>query len=326
MTLLGISLSLITMLLWSIDIIVSRIAITQYEGSPAIFACVMLLSAAVILIIIGGSGQKSLKTIKSPYSWAYGVTQIIANIFTISALAYITNTELTLLYRFNILISLVIGTVFFARSMGKADVWGSFIILLCIIFVSFNLPPETRNIALFLCFIGCFTQVVRTVIAETHPISDAKDTIRDRCQVAGYVMFITSFMFLAVTYTGAVLKAEMSVEAINKMPFLAQMPTFEDVMNINNYAFGIPLGVLIYGPGVYFYFWATKVSKTENFTIAITFMPVVTYVLEMLVSTTGLLDVSNIGTSDLAAGGIIVITALLMILMRRKKAVSKAGA
>jgi diguanylate cyclase (GGDEF)-like protein len=76
------------------------------------------------------------------------------------------------------------------------------------------------------------------------------------------------------------------------------------------------MGISVMPMAMYFFFYATKVAKTETFMMVSSFLPFITYAIERTFSFFGLLDIGSISSGDFIAGGLIVAGAMYMIYMR----------
>jgi diguanylate cyclase (GGDEF)-like protein len=70
---------------------------------------------------------------------------------------------------------------------------------------------------------------------------------------------------------------------------------------------------------MYFFFHATKTAKTETFMAVSSTLPFMTYAVEGTMSWFGLLDISGVTYTDLAAGVVIMLGAFLIEYMRHRK-------
>lgn len=321
----GLLLSLAAVLLWGIDAVVYRYAAATLHVNPVVFSCLALFVGSLVLIIIAGSGSLGVATLRQPLTWVYGIFQLFLNVTATFAFIYMPATEVTLLARFAIILSLFTGWLFFSRAPSWSDGVGSLLILAGLGIIVVSLPDEYRFVGLFWMFLNVCCNLARTIIAEIHPQSTQAQSIRDRCRVTGVVLYITSFT-VATFFAGlAILKTHIP-ETVAQPQILHMLPSLADFTHLPTLCASILFGATIVPSAMYFYFYGTKVAKTENFMIVAAFTGAFTFVFEWLASLMGLVDIRALSQLDLAAGLLIISGAVFMIYMRmqRLQAVKKA--
>lgn len=320
----GLTLSFITTVLFATFEVCFRYAAVAFDVHPVIFTSLAFFVAATMLIIIAGPGQGGLKTLRRPHTWAFGAMEILMNISVMFALAYITTTEMNFLARATMIFALLIGWVFLGRPPKKYDVFGILLVLGGLIYVAWEIDPAIRAIVLFCMFWVSLTSTLRTVIAETHPESGNALTIRQRCRVSGYVLMVSSFCFLFFAFTVGFLKSSMP---FGDLPILLQnAPGYGDIVHKPTVYGGIILGVTIIPLAMYFYFYATRVAKTEVFIMVTSFLPFSAYAVEYIFHLFDLLDISSVSNGDLAAGAVMTLGALVMLYGRKDTHLDKKNA
>lgn len=318
-------LAFITVLLWAVDTVYGRWAVTVLNVNPAIFSCVSLLAASTVLIIIAGPGKAGLETLRRPHTWAYGMFQIMLSISLNWGLTFVSATELTFLSRFSIVLAVIFAWMFLQRKPSWQDAISLCIIGLGLYLVAIQTAPEGRIPGL-LCILGvALFQTLRTMIAEVHPEAVQAQNIKSRCRVTGYVLLVTSFCLLSLTVAGAALKLTLADDPtmLQAIPVLASMPDWQDVLRKETIYSAVLFGGTILPLAMYLYFYVARLVKTEVFMSMIAFLPFFTYLAENILANAGILKPTIIPPSLLMCGAIIVLGAIFMIYGRHKAAQSQ---
>ncbi len=313
-------LAFFTILLWAVDTVYGRWAVTVLDVNPAIFSCMSLLAASSVLIIIAGPGKAGMETLRSPYTWAYGVFQIMLSISLNWGLSFVSATELNFLTRFSIILSVLFAWMFLHRKPSALD-GVSLLIIAAGLFLVARETSSDNLIPGLICIFGvALFQTLRTIIAEVHPEAIGAQSIKTRCRVTGYVLLVTSFCLLCLTFAGAALKHAFVGDPtmMQTLPILASMPEWSDVLRKETIYSAVIFGGTVLPLAMYLYFYVAKQVKTEVFMSMIAFLPFFTYVAERSLASVGILNPTYIPLPLLGYGGIIVIGAILMIYGRHK--------
>ena len=311
----GLLLSLITVFLWAIYDVCVRFIIISWQVDPLVFVSLTNLFGALTLLVIAGPGRLSAETLKSYHTWSFSSLYLIRDILYIFILGLISATEANFLLRSTIILSLLISWGAFNRKPSKHDLIGSLAICFGIFVISLDLPENIRILALFLVGLMSIVHTLVTFISEIHPTSNKANTIKDRCRVTGYVLLVTSLIFITVLYLGSSAKEASSASG---MPMLNWLPDSKDFVQRHMVLSATLIGITLVAVSNYFYFYATRIAKSEVFLIVTALLPIFTFVLEFLAGSFNLLNVSSITSQDMIAGSIIVGAAMYMIYMRRK--------
>lgn len=311
----GLILSFITMFFWALHDVSFRFAAVEYSVEPTVFICFTLFVTAFVLIVVAGPGAGGMSTLKRGHTWAYGVLAVFLNIAQVFALIYITTTEMNFLNRATVVMSILATWMFFARRPHFSDLIGGSLVLGGLYFIAEGLDPAIRVQALVCILFVAFTSVATAMLGEIHPENNNAETIRARSRVAGYVLLVSSFVFLVMTLAVALLK-ENSTEIANALPIISGFPSLGDFLHKPTFFIALILGLTVMPIAMYFFFYATKTAKTETFMAVSSTLPFFTYAVEWLASKFGLLDISAITHKDLIAGAVIVAGAFLIEYMR----------
>ena len=314
-------LAFFTILLWAVDTVYGRWAITVLDVNPAIFSCISLLAASSVLIIIAGPGKAGMETLRSPFTWGYGVFQIMLSISLNWGLSFVSATELNFLTRFSIILSVLFAWMFLNRKPSLLDGLSLSIICVGLFLVARESGSENLVPGLICIFGVALFQTLRTMIAEIHPEATGAQNIQTRCRVTGYVLLVTSVCLLALTFAGAALKHALidNPTSLQALPFLTSMPDWSDVLRKQTISSAVIFGGTVLPFAMYLYFYVAKQIKTEVFMSMVAFLPFITYLAEHSLATMGVLKPTYIPLPLLGYGGVIVIGAILMIYGRHRQ-------
>lgn len=310
----GFYFSIATMLFWGMSVVSSRYAVVNLEMHPYLLATIRIFIASMVLLLIAGKGSKVSESVKNPYTWIYSSLQIFLNVFTATALIYVSSTEATLLQRFNIILGLIFGYIFLRRQTSKTDVLGCVFILLGMLslLVSFELK---QAISVMLAVLGASScHVLRTIVVEKHPVAKGAKTFKEYCRVLSYILLVTSVTFLCFAFiVGGI---------VNLIPFLQKfdfLPALQETFTRSQLLFATFTGVCFVTPSMYCFFTAAQLVGSANFLIYVAYLPVVTFIVEYIVSYFGFIPAPHLTFLEILSGVLIMGGAFFMTFFRNKK-------
>ena len=294
--------------------IFARFATSVLAANPPLYASFALFISACVLLIVAGPGPLGVRTLRDVYTWLYGILQVLFGIVEAYVFSLITATEGNLLFRFSIPLVLITGLIIFGRRPDRNDIILNLIVLAALGYIAYTLPENVRLIALLGVFVACIFYVLRNVVAEMHPTSNASEGVRDQCRVTGFVMLVTSFIFMgAYSLVGYVLDTSAPNHGFSSLPTLA---AFTNTAVLITAALS---GIFIIAPAKYLYFYLARKINSDNYTIIATFVPFFTLALEWPLGYLGILNTTTINFDDLLAGSIIIGAAIGMAIYRSKE-------
>ena len=314
----GLHYTWITIVLWSLEMVFSRVAVVKYEVNTLLYANLSVLCAAVSLLTIGGRGERSLATLKSIYSWAYGGSQILMNIFFMYTLTLVSTTELSFLMRLVVIIQLGLVWLLSRKAPSTSDWPGLIVILLSCLVIFSNVPDDILVATILGSVLAAAFAAGRMTLAELHPLYQPKDSIRQRCRITGYVLLVTSSVVFAGLFAMDWLQTSFSLSLIST-------PKVEMLLSPELYLLSFIGGGLLLAPAFYFFFYACQTIKAENFALYAAFLPFTTFAVEYCVVYFDLLPLSGLTVTDVAAGIVGIFGSVLILLGRRRKPLIKAA-
>lgn len=276
----GLMLSGVTVLFWALYAVYARFAASVWTVDPLVFGSLATVAAGLALLGIAGRGPLGLLALRDPHTWAYGLLDVIAITLTVGACLYATATELVLLLRVDVLYGLALAWAVFGRRMRRGDLLGAAAIAAGCALTLAQMAPADAAWAAALIALGSLARAGATIVAERHPTSGAADSVRDRCRITGTIMLASALLYLAAVGATALARAALDPETVAADPVLALLPDGVGFLDPATLLAAAGLGLLIYAPATYFYFYAARVAGTETFLMTLVYQPIVTVALE----------------------------------------------
>ncbi len=301
-----------------INQVVSRYASVVLEVNPVVYSCAAFSSCALILLMLGGSGTLAKETMRSIDTWTYGIVLMLSYIIGMILYAYVTSTELTMLQKISVGMSLFGSWFFIGRAPDRYQIIGTIIITVGVLVVAADIEGPNRGLIYFLSILYGLAQVARVFVAELHrPHAKAASLIasdpRARARVIGFVMLVVSSLFLVLAALVAF------AQESNSEPFIHGLPMLEDFMHPASILSGMLVGILLIAPLRLLEFSSSNIIKAENFMVILTFMTVATFFWEWVTRPITGLSIDAISHNDIIAAIFITAGGLLISLTRSIK-------
>lgn len=269
-----------TVLFWALYAVYARFAASVWTVDPLVFGSLATVAAGLALLLFAGRGPLALSTLRDPHTWAYGLLDVLAITLTVGACLYATATELVLLLRIDVIYGLALAWAVFGRRMRPADLLGAAAIVAGCALTLAQMAASDAVWAAVLIALGALARAAATVIAERHPASGAADRVRDRCRITGTIMLASASLYLAAVATAALVRAGLDPASVAAVPALQLLPDGAGFLDPATALAAAGLGLLIYAPATYFYFYASRVAGTETFLMTLVYQPIVTVAVE----------------------------------------------
>ena len=315
----GISLALGAIALWGVFDAISRLSVVSIGAQPVVFSCLNLLFGGLILIALGGRGWGGWETFKNPYTWAYGIIRIFMSVSIVLSYLYLTASESGFLLRISAVIVIFAMWAMFKKKPYKEDIPG--ILLMCLGFAAIALRQQDSLLNMGVLFItfAAVSDTFLNITAERHPISNQTTGFRTRCRYTGVVLAVSSLVFLIFTLVTNTLILPFKDDS----PLLTQLhdwlPQLEDFLHVPTIGAALVSGLFFRAPIMYMYLFAARLVKADTILMLSTLGTFSILGAESVFSFFGLLDISTIDTTDIAAGTVMTIGALWMAYERYKR-------
>lgn len=322
----GVLFAISTVIVWAILNVVNRYCVVKYDVNVIVFTAYMIFASGVSLLIIGQ--QVTSENWKSgiKYSWLYTTMQIIRSFFMISTYLYITSTETSLLFNIEIVITYIMVYLFFQRKPYKGDYLGGLIVLTGFILFILGLPQEIRTNVSVLVLISATASCIRSIVVEKNSVRNPETTVRQKCGISGYTMFIGGlFLILSFLLTAVIIK-HFSEEDLSGMPLIIKhLPDMKEIFHPATIISACIAGFCLNSLTTYLYYATLRFSKSETFMAVRAFQPILTYLLELIAAIFLTSMRPELSVKDYILGGVIIIGSLLILIVPSGKKVAQTS-
>lgn len=291
----------------------------QLGAHPIAFVLYAMLASALVLLAVTGFGPNAVAIMLTPQSWTVGAGTIGMEIFYYLLLAHIAPAHASLIVRLAIPTALITGFVLFHRRPARLAVLGGLVVVAGILPLIAIVDPAYRTGVIVAGLASAASFNLRGFSAEFHPWNRRATNVREKLQVTGLIVFITSLTSLAVAALAAAAIAAGVVPATPLMPTLAQM------LHLPTILLGALVGSLILTAMAYLGFSSVVKITTENFTATSAFTPVATLLVQVAASATGLIPAYAMDWSLIPAMAVVIGGVFLILLAARRPAGPPSG-
>ena len=171
--------------------------------NPVLFTSLSLFFAGLFLISLGGANYNSIKVLKSPATWIYGLSSVGTVATFISLVQYVSSTEAVMVMRLWILVGLVIALVVYKRKTLLKGIYGIPFILAGCVYIFMSIDKESLGVVVFLTILISVIQSVQYFALE-YQRKHSKTKYSD-LSIMGYILLSTSFLFIVSLMSVSVL-------------------------------------------------------------------------------------------------------------------------
>lgn len=321
----GVLLAISTVIIWAILNVVNRYCVIKYDVNVIMFTSYMIFATGVSLLIIRqqvmpGEWKSGVK-----YSWLYTIMQIIRSFFMISTFLYITSTETSLLFNIEIVITYIMAYLIFRRKPFKSDYYGIFVILIGFVLFILSLPHGIRTIVSILVLISATASCIRSIVVEETTIRNPNTTVRQKCGISGYTMFVGGLILVITFIAIAGIKSLFEGELPRVLFVLEYLPNLEEAFHPATIISACIAGFCINAMTTYLYYATLQYSTSETFMAVRAFQPVMTYVLEVIAALFLAAMHPDLSVKDYILGTVIIIGSLLILVIPSKAKVKQTS-
>lgn len=306
----GVFFAVISVLFQGVLDVANRFAVTELAMSPWDMVTIQLMFGGITLSIVAGFGQKLVRTLRHPITWAIGLVRVTHLLIFILALTVLTATEVSFLTKINSMMAIVMSMALYGRRLDRREVYGLVVFLGGWIFLACHQSGDTLGLVLVL--LAAFTTALEGILAESHKELIRAMTFREHCRYTGVVMFVSGLVFFIAGVATTSLQPDLAPTHF-LYGYLPQNP-----LEITLYAFlvSVAVGVFIRAGYTYYMFKAIRTIKTEYYLMVTTLAPFITMGLESLLGYFGILETRGLDGMDVLGGVILTLGALWMIVAR----------
>ncbi|HAG53247.1 MAG TPA: hypothetical protein DCL21_05630, partial [Alphaproteobacteria bacterium] len=266
---------------------------------PFTFPFYYLIGNALTMMILAGPGRFALDTVKNVGTWVYGVAYLLSFVVDIYLIRYVSSTELSILLRLTVPICIALAFIFNKRIPSKYDLisTGTILIAMTVIFAMQD-PTYLWNI-LFLCIALAGLEAMGYFIPENHSTNEKaikESGIRGQMRVISFATFITSSLMFFVLIAVCIIDSYFDI--FTKLGFSEKLVQFSDFFHGPTVLTAVVFGC-VFAPFIRFFQWSASYKITSEGVLTIlAVIPLVTFLLEWVLVTTGIAPTSHLFESD----------------------------
>lgn len=314
----GVSLAITTVIVWAVLNVLSRYCVLKYDVNIIVFTYFLIFAGGVALMLIRqkvspGNWHNGVK-----YSWMYTSMEIIRSFSMITTYLYINTTEASLLFNLEVVITYLVTYLAFRRLPEKNEYWGILVILAGIILFLFSLPEPVRFKVGILIFIASTASCIRSVVVEKTTTNSPATTVRQKCGISGYTMFVGGSV-LILLFTGiAVFKEFLPAHAPGVFAVLDYLPDIREVLHPETIISACVTGFFINSATIYLFYSTLQFTHSETFMAVRAFQPAIVYGIEVGAAFYYYAMHPMLTTRDYILGGVIILGSLLILVIPSK--------
>ena len=190
---------------------------------PIAFILYAMVASAAATLAIVGPGPNAKAMMLHPSSWLIGIAIILIEVFYYQTLAYVAPAHGNLMVRAGVPLALAFGWAALGRRPPPLAIAGGIAIAGAIAYLVAVTAPDVRWPMAASGILTGLVMAVRGYGSEFHPWNRAARTVREKLQVTGTVVLVTSITALALTALAAAAIAAGVVAESRIVPTAAQL-------------------------------------------------------------------------------------------------------
>tara|TARA_Y100001960_G_scaffold321012_1_gene394915 strand:+ start:3798 stop:5513 length:1716 start_codon:yes stop_codon:yes gene_type:complete len=257
-----------------------KVCINLFDIKPLIFPGIYLLITAGVMLMIAGPGRFMSSSIKRPATWIFGFALIGVFVTDIFLTKFVSGTELAILTRIAVPVSIILSFIFLKRRASIADYIGSTVIIISVSAIFYLQDPTSLKYIIIGCVLGGIFEAINFFCTEVH--KDSQDAhvngdFRDKIRIVSFVTFLTSMMFIILSYTIAVANETFN---LNNLLNIEILPQVSDIFHLPTIISAAIFGS-IFSPFIRYCQWSASIKiNTETVLTVLALCPILTLVLE----------------------------------------------
>ncbi len=290
-------------------------AIANAAGAHAIvFILYSMVIAAIGLLLVTGLGEGWKRVVLHPLSWLVGASTIGLEITFCLTVGKIAPAESSLIVRSAIPFSILAGWTFFGRRPSRLA-WVGFVIVLAGLGILVGiLDLQRQSMGLVYGLLTGLLIVSRSFSGEFHPWNRSARTVHEKLRITGLIVLVTAVFGLVLAATTAALVAAGHINPSEAVPAPA------DFRHLPTFGLALVVGGALFTAMNYLQFSSVVKIQTENFIATSAFMPLVTFALQEMAATLGVLTPSPFDWRLLPAMALVIAGVIAVIIGNRRVA------
>jgi drug/metabolite transporter (DMT)-like permease len=285
----------------------------QIGAHPIAFILYAMIVSALSLLAVTGPGSEALRIILAPQSWLVGIGTVGMEVLYYLVVANVAPALGSLLVRFSIPVSIVIGWIIFARRPPRLALIGALLVIAGVTPLIFTIDAEHRLAATAAAFASALAFNLRGFSAEFHPWNRRAKTVMEKLRISGLIVLVTSIAGVALTCA-----ASLAVSA-GLLPALAIIPTGAQMLHLPTILLGALVGGAILTSMAVLGFSAVVKITTENFAATSALTPLATLAVQTAASAVGLIPAYAIDPKLVPAMAVVIAGVLMIMYAARRR-------
>ena len=303
-----------------------RVASIYFAIDSVVFTTMSMIATALTLSLMAGPGRFITDTLKSWQTWFYAFILIAGYILNVILATHISGTEVGLIHRMALPVTLAVAFIFFHRKPSSLTLSGMAIMVIGFAMLFTHQSIDIWQIIWLPALLLICANVSHAFVTETHKQyghARTKGNLRDRMRIVGFVSFITSIIImllsLCLVYVVLPLFAPSASSLVNFMPDI------QDYLHAPSVLTGIFYG-LIFAPVARYLTWSSgQLIKSENKLAIFALIPVLTMLMEFTLSSFSQGFTFSLNKELLFATVLVTVGASMPVLLRFYQEHKKSG-
>ncbi|QBY01552.1 hypothetical protein E2K80_13145 [Rhodophyticola sp. CCM32] len=282
-------------LCWALLSVVSRILLLAYDLDPWMFSFLQLFAGGVALLILSGKGGLDLTSFVRPSTWVLGALRVLSAALYTAVLVWVSVPEAGIFGALNLPVVAIIVWIVMGQRPARFEWVGHGLALGAVVMLALQLEPGFRTTVLGLMGLNALCLAGMSLLVEAHP-DNRSDLPGARTRFTGAVLLVTAIVFLAarIVQTG-------SVDGRVDMTLILS---------------SVAVGIFLRAPAMLLAFWSIRLAGTQNYTAAISLLPVFGLVFEQLAVALGLIETSRFQIGTVYLLGLVLLGTFLILFAR----------
>lgn len=287
----------------------------QSGAHPIAFVLYAILGSSILMLALTGPGPDALAIACHPMSWLVGVSIILVEVFYFLTISYVSPAHGNLVLRFAIPIAMLAGWLVFGRRPAPVAAAATAVVTGATLYVVAITDPAVRAPMTATGVCGSVALVVRGFAGEFHPRNRAARTVREKLQITGILLLVTSILCLALA---SMLAAAIAASAI---PRHELVPTVPELFAPPTILLGALAGGGIFALMNALNFSAVVKITTENIMAVMALSPITVWMAQEIGVAFGWILVTRPEPRLVAAMTVIVVSVLVIVAASRRSGV-----
>ncbi len=315
---LGFYLGLISMAIWMLLDMFSRVAVTTWEFNGLVYSTLNLMIGGAGLVLLAGKAWSLKSTLKDPYTWSYSILRVIKTVLVINAMVYLTATASLFAMRVEILMTMAAAAFMLKRHIQLWEWPGLLVVLIGVTLLWKEQAVLVTNIAppAILIALAAVCGTIMYLIAELHPVNNKSGGWRERAGFTGMMLLATAGCFFVLGLILALLNMFFGFTDNTNSVWAPLVPTLADYTTPWVWGAAAAVGIFLRAPSMYLYLNAARLLKAELIAVVSLIGSFALIGYESIFGWLGWVDASTLTFDTIIASIVMLFGALWLMVVR----------